>query len=275
MHNTHIILSKILPMNARITATFAALAQRQHTALIPFIMAGDDSLQRTAQLLEALPHAGADIIELGMPFSDPTADGIAIQAAGIRALQAHTTLKDTLALVAQFRTKNTTTPIILMGYYNPIYVYGGERFAKDAAQAGVDGVIIVDLPPEEEAELKPFLDAQSIDLIRLIAPTTDDTRLTTLLQHASGFVYTIAIKGITGAASADEDTLQARLKHIRSSTTLPVVAGFGIRTAQQAAALKGHAHGVVIGSALVDTIHQHGVEAGVALIQEISQALSS
>jgi tryptophan synthase alpha chain len=262
-------------MSARIANTFATLHKQRRTALIPFIMAGDPHAAQTAELLARLPDAGADIIELGMPFSDPTADGPAIQAAAVRALAAKTTLSSTLDLVKHFRNSNAHTPIILMGYYNPIYHYGGAQFAKDAADAGVDGVIIVDLPPEEEAELKPFLIENGIDFIRLIAPTTDDTRLITLLQSATGFVYTIAIKGITGAGSAVQHTLNDRLSQIRSQTSLPVVAGFGIRTPEQAAALRGHASGVVVGSALVDCLHEHGIDAGLQLISEMSQALRS
>lgn len=264
---------KELTMSARIAKTFSLLKEKQQTALIPFVMAGDPDLNSTSLLLERLVASGADIIELGMPFSDPSADGPAIQAAAVRALEAKTTLASTLATVRHFRNSNAATPIILMGYYNPIYHYGSEQFAIDAASAGVDGVIIVDLPPEEEAELKPYLITHHIDFIRLIAPTTDDERLQKLLQSATGFVYTIAIKGITGAGSADQNTLNARLAHIRSQTDLPVVAGFGIRTPEQAAALRGHADGVVIGSALVDCLHEQGLEAGEILLHNISQAL--
>lgn len=263
-------------MTTRIQHTFAALKAANRPALIPFIMAGDTSAQMTAELLNALPEAGADIIELGMPFSDPTADGPAIQAAGVRALAGGMTLTQTLELVRDFRAHNTTTPIILMGYYNPIYVYGGEAFARHAALAGADGVIIVDLPPEEEGELTPHLEANGLALIRLIAPTTDENRLQRLLKTASGFVYTIAIKGITGAASADEGALNARLTQIRAHTDLPVVAGFGIRTPQQAAALKGHADGVVVGSALVEHIANSSngdITQAVEFVKSLSQAL--
>ncbi len=262
-------------MTSRITQTFSKLTAEKRTALIPFIMAGDTSAQITAELLTRLPEAGADIIELGMPFSDPSADGVAIQAAAVRALNGGMTLHKTLELVRDFRAKNHTTPLILMGYYNPIYHYGSTAFAKDAAAAGVDGVIIVDLPPEEEGELIPDLQTHQIDLIRLIAPTTNDARLSKLLASASGFVYTIAIKGITGAGSANQSDLNARLTHIRAQTALPVVAGFGIRTPEQAAALHRHADGVVVGSALVDTIASCNgdLNAPLDFIKELSKAL--
>lgn len=260
-------------MSVRIAQTFASLAAQNRPAIIPFIMAGDDSMERTAHLLEQLPLHGADIIELGMPFSDPSADGLAIQAAATRALSARTTLSSTLAAVRHFRNTNATTPIVLMGYYNPIFHYGVDRFASDAAEVGVDGVIIVDLPPEEEDELKPFLTAKQIDFIRLIAPTTDEARLSTLLTSATGFVYTISIKGITGAASAQQDALNARIQNIKQHTQLPVVAGFGIREPQQAQALAGIADGVVIGSALVDCIYQKGDQAGLEFIQSFANSL--
>ncbi|MFO1241875.1 MAG: tryptophan synthase subunit alpha [Rickettsiales bacterium] len=241
-------------MSQRIAERFAALKAQNKTALIPFIMGGDPTLEASVEILHALPKAGADLIEIGIPFSDPTADGPSIQKAGLRALNAKTTLVKILEMVRGFRIVDAHTPLILMGYYNPVLQYGPERFATDAAKAGVDGIILVDLPPEEEDEITPFLEESGISLVRLIAPTTQGERLKTLLKSASGFVYTIAIKGITGAGSADKQALQTRIKELKSITDLPVVAGFGIRTKTQVDELKGIADGVVVGSALVDAI---------------------
>lgn len=242
-------------MSERLRATFDSLHAQGRTALIPFIMAGDPSTEATAAILDALPAAGADIIELGIPFSDPMADGPAIQAAGNRALAAGMTLRGVLSLAQGFRKKHPEVPLILMGYYNPILQMGLDVFAENAHLSGVDGVIIVDLPPEEQGELHGLLHAKHISFIRLIAPTTGEERLQRLLEDADGFVYTIAVKGITGAGSSTADALGERIAQIRKHTRLPVVAGFGIKTPEQAGALKGVADGVVIGSALVDAIH--------------------
>lgn len=242
-------------MSERLRATFDSLHALGRTALIPFIMAGDPSVEATAAILDALPAAGADIIELGIPFSDPMADGPAIQAAGNRALAAGMTLRAVLSLAQSFRKKHPDVPLILMGYYNPILQMGLDVFAENAHLSGVDGVIIVDLPPEEQGDLHTLLHAKHISFIRLIAPTTGEERLQRLLEDADGFVYTIAVKGITGAGSSTAEALGERIAQIRKHTRLPIVAGFGIKTAEQAAALKGIANGVVIGSALVDAIH--------------------
>ncbi len=237
---------------SRITATFANI---KSLAFIPYIMAGDPSAQATLEIMHGLCDGGADLLELGIPFSDPTADGITIQQAGLRALKGGTTLKSVLQLCGDFRTTNSTTPIILMGYTNPIMQYGYAQFAIDAAKSGVDGVIIVDLPPEEEAELQPFLQMNNIDFVRLIAPTTTGDRLQKLLKNASGFVYNINVKGITGGLSANDTQLQQRINEIRALTSLPVVAGFGIKTPAQVQALKGIADGVVVGSSLIEAIN--------------------
>lgn len=239
---------------SRIAATFARLSTEKKTALIPFIMGGDPDLEKSVEILHSLPKAGADLIEIGIPFSDPTADGPSIQKAGLRALYAKTTLVKILEMVRGFRIVDENTPLILMGYYNPVLQYGPEAFAEDAAKAGVDGIILVDLPPEEEEEITPFLKKHHVALVRLIAPTTTGDRLKTLLNSASGFVYTIAVKGITGAGSADKTALQERIKELKSLINLPVVAGFGIRTKAQVEDLEGIADGVVVGSALVDVI---------------------
>lgn len=254
---------------SRIEAAFTKTKSKKRPALIPFIMGGDGD---TSALLDALVVNGADIIEIGIPFSDPMADGPVIQAAGLRALQAGMSLKKILELVSDFRKRNDATPIILMGYYNPIYRYGAEKFCKDAATAGIDGVIIVDLPPEEEAELTPHLAKNKIDFIRLIAPTSTGERLKKLCATASGFIYYIAVAGITGGKSATKEELQKRLAEIRTHTKLPIAVGFGIKTPEQAAALKDVADAVVVGSALVE-VTQKGVKAAEQFIQQISVAI--
>lgn len=245
-------------MSERLRATFESLHARGQTALIPFIMAGDPSAEVTAAILDALPAAGADIIELGIPFSDPMADGPAIQAAGQRALASGMTLRGVFSLAQSFRKKHPEVPLVLMGYYNPILQMGLDVFTENAHLSGIDGVIVVDLPPEEQEALHTLLRAKHISFIRLIAPTTGEDRLQRLLEDADGFVYTIAVKGITGAGSSTAGALKPRIAQLRHHTRLPVVAGFGIKTPEQAAALKGIADGVVIGSALVDAVHACG-----------------
>ncbi len=238
----------------RIDQCFAALAADHRAGLVTFIMAGDPDLATSLALLKAMPAAGADLVELGMPFTDPMADGPAIQAAGLRALRAGTTLKKTLALVAEFRAGNMTTPLVLMGYYNPIYVYGVERFLADAKAAGVDGLIVVDLPPEEDEELcLPALRA-GLNFIRLATPTTDDARLPAVLANTSGFVYYVSITGITGAATPDYSAVEAAVLRIKRHTSLPVAVGFGVKTAATAAAIAASADAVVVGSALVEVL---------------------
>ncbi len=243
-------------MTTRIQNTFTKLKEQKRTALIPFIMGYDPDEQTSAKILAALPAAGADIIEIGMPFSDPMADGAVIQAAGIRALKAGATVSKIITMVREFRKNNNETPIILMGYFNPVYRYGVEKFCKDAVDAGVDGVIIVDLPPEEEGEMRPHLTATGLDLIRLIAPTSGDDRLPLLATSASGFVYYISITGITGAQTADSNALKKQVEHLRGFTKLPIAVGFGIKTREQVSEVSGFSDAVVVGSALVDAIHQ-------------------
>lgn len=260
-------------MTDRITQCFSALSTQNRAALIPFIMGYDPDAKTTAALLAALPAAGADIIEIGIPFSDPMADGKAIQQAGKRALDAGATVAGILELVRGFRTGNATTPIILMGYYNPIYYYGGEKFCADASAAGVDGLILVDLPPEEENELRPALDRHGMNLIRLIAPTSGDNRLEPLCKSAGGFVYYISITGITGTASADSSALKAKVDHLRNFTKLPIAVGFGIKTAEQVVDVASYADAVVVGSALVDIIAQKGTDAGLEFIRSLAKGL--
>lgn len=236
---------------SRIEKTFAALGR---PALVTFVTAGDPDKGIGQKILDSLPESGADIIELGMPFTDPMADGASIQAANLRALKAGASMQQTLDMVQQFRAKNKTTPIVLMGYYNPILAYKPKAFVQDAAKAGVDGLIIVDLPPEEDSELRQFCSKSGIDLIRLITPTTDESRLKILLQGAGGFLYYVSITGITGAAKPDPAKVAAHVAEIKKHTKLPVAVGFGVKTPQDVTALVKTADAVVVGSALVDTI---------------------
>jgi tryptophan synthase alpha chain len=240
----------------RIGRRFAALRKEGRAALVTFTMAGDPDYATSVAILKALPQAGADVIELGMPFTDPMADGPAIQAAGLRALRAGQTVKKTLAAVRDFRAGDDATPIVLMGYYNPIYIYGVDRFLADAKAAGVDGLIVVDLPPEEDSELcLPALKA-GLNFIRLATPTTDEKRLPTVLTNTSGFVYYVSITGITGAAAPDAGKVAAAVARIKRHTQLPVCVGFGVRTSGQARAIAEDADGVVVGSALVEAVRQ-------------------
>ena len=243
-------------MTTRIDTRFAELKKQGRSAFVTFLMAGDPDPATSLEVIKALPKAGADVIELGMPFTDPMADGPAIQAAGLRALKAGQRMTRTLALVREFRKGDDDTPIVLMGYYNPIYIYGNDRFLADAKAAGVDGLIVVDLPPEEDEELcLPTLKA-GLNFIRLATPTTDDKRLPTVLTNTSGFVYYVSITGITGAAAPDTGKVAAAVTRIKRHTKLPVAVGFGVRTAEQARAIAEAADGVVVGSALVDALHQ-------------------
>ncbi len=240
------------PGGDRLARRFAGVAPR--AALVTFVCGGDPSPELTPAILEALVEGGADILELGMPFSDPMADGPSIQAGNLRALGAGVTLAKLLAIVSGFRARDAETPLVLMGYVNPVLAYGPERFARDAAAAGVDGVILVDLPPEEADEVAPHLAAQGLHLIRLATPTTDDRRLPTVLAGASGFLYHVAVAGITGANSAAEAEVAAAVARLKASTRLPVAVGFGVRTPAQAAMVAAHADAVVVGSAIVDLI---------------------
>jgi tryptophan synthase alpha chain len=242
-------------MTTRIDARFAELAKQGRSAFVTFLMAGDPDPKTSFEIIKSLPQAGADIIEIGMPFTDPMADGPSIQAAGLRALKAGMTLKKTLDMVRAFRKDDDTTPLVLMGYYNPIYIYGVDKFLVDAKTAGVDGLIIVDLPPEEDTELcLPAMKA-GLNFIRLATPTTDDKRLPAVLANTSGFVYYVSITGITGSASADSDAVGAAVARIKRHTRLPVCVGFGIRTPDAARAIAENANGAVVGTALVDALH--------------------
>jgi tryptophan synthase alpha chain len=267
-------------MSTRIDARFNALATEGRAALVTFVMAGDPDPETSLSIVRALPAAGADVLELGMPFTDPMADGPAIQAAGLRALQAGMTLKKTLKLVADFRAGDNETPIVLMGYYNPIYVYGVDRFLVDARAAGVDGLIVVDLPPEEDRELCIPAREAGLNFIRLATPTTDDRRLPKVLENTSGFVYYVSLTGITGAALADYTGVSAAVKRIKGHTGLPIAVGFGVKNADNAAQIARNADGVVVGSALVDALKgslgpnnaagDNSVEAVTALVASIA-----
>ena len=238
----------------RIKARFEALKAENRAGLVTFVTAGDPNAETFAEILAALPDAGADVIEVGMPFTDPMADGPAIEAADLRALAAGMTLPKVIELVRGFRTKNDTTPIVLMGYFNPIYAYGVERFVKDAREAGVDGLIVVDVPPEEDEELGVPARAGGLHMIRLATPTTDDARLPAVVNGASGFIYYVSVAGITGGAAGDVKAVGAAAERIRTASGLPVAVGFGIRTPEQAAAMAREADGVVVGSAIVSLI---------------------
>ena len=241
-------------MTTRIDRRFAELKQQGRAALVTFLTAGDPDEATALAIVKALPAAGADVIELGMPFTDPMADGPAVQAAGLRALNAGQTMVKTLALVREFRKTDDATPIVLMGYYNPIYIYGVEKFIADAKAAGVDGLIIVDLPPEEDDELcLPALKA-GLNFIRLVTPTSDDKRLPAVLKNTSGFVYYVSITGITGAAASDPAQVKAAVARIKGHTRLPVAVGFGVKTGAHARAIAEGADGVVVGSVLVDAV---------------------
>ncbi|MGB0497695.1 MAG: tryptophan synthase subunit alpha [Rubricella sp.] len=238
----------------RIDDTFARLKAEGKAAFVSFIMAGDPDRATCQAVLDGLPEAGVDIIELGMPFTDPMADGPAIQRAGQRALEAGMTLDLTLDMVRAFRARNTTTPIVLMGYYNPIYSKGVDRFLAEASAAGVDGLIVVDLPPEEDAELCLPAQAAGINFIRLATPTTDDRRLPAVLRNTSGFVYYVSITGITGSAEANAGKVGPEIARIKNETDLPVCVGFGIKSPEAATEMAKVADGVVVGSAIVDRI---------------------
>ncbi|MDB5595478.1 MAG: trpA [Hyphomicrobiales bacterium] len=241
-------------MTTRLDTRFAACRAEGRAALVTFLMCGDPDPQTSLELLKALPMAGADVIEIGMPFTDPMADGPSIQAAGLRALAAGMTLNKTLALVRAFRESDDQTPIVLMGYFNPIYVHGVPSFVIEAKASGVDGLIVVDLPPEEDDELcLPALEA-GLSFIRLATPTTDAARLPKVLTNTSGFVYYVSITGITGAATPDYSRVSDAVKRIKAHTDLPIAVGFGVKNAQSAAEIAAHADGVVVGTALVDAL---------------------
>ena len=261
-------------MSGRIERRFAALREDGRSGLVTFTMMGDPDIETSFEILRGLPAAGADIIEIGSPFTDPMADGPVIQVAGQRALKAGITLEKTIALVRRFRETDGETPLILMGYYNPIYIYGVERFLGDALDAGLDGLIIVDLPPEEDNELcLPALEA-GLAFIRLTAPTTDDARLPRVLANSSGFVYYISITGITGADGASSQSIAAAVERLRRHTKLPIAVGFGIKTPEQVAAVAGSADAAVVGSAIISAIENSLNGASAATPQTVDAALS-
>lgn len=240
--------------SGRIEARFETLRVEGRAAFVPFIMAADPDYDTSLEILKGLPGAGADMIEIGVMYSDPMADGPAIQAAGLRARAGGARVTRTLEMVRTFRESDATTPLILMGYYNPIYIYGVEKFLADARAAGVDGLIVVDLPPEEDSELCiPALEA-GMHFIRLATPTTDDARLPAVLANTSGFVYYVAVTGITGTKSADTSTIHAAVTRLKRHTDLPIAVGFGIKTPEQAGAVAEVADATVVGSAIVQTI---------------------
>ncbi|MHC8596736.1 tryptophan synthase subunit alpha [Arenicellales bacterium IMCC55707] len=241
----------------RIASTFSRLSKEHRAGLVTFITAGDPNLQTSLEILHRLPSAGADIIEIGMPFSDPMADGPAIQAASLRSLANGGSLRATLEMVRSFREKNQTTPLILMGYFNPIYQYGTTQFVNDAASAGVDGLIMVDLPPEEDDELCDPARTAGLHWIRLVTPTTNAGRLSDVLANSSGFVYYVSIAGITGTQSAAAASIEKAVQQIKSKSDLPVAVGFGIKTREQVKEIGNIAEGVVVGSAIVNEIEQN------------------
>ena len=248
-------------MTTRIDARFAELKKQGRSAFITFVMAGDPDPATSLEIIKALPSAGSDVIEIGMPFTDPMADGPSVQAAGLRALKAGMTLKKTLAMVREFRKADDVTPLVLMGYYNPIYIYGVDQFFADAKAAGVDGLIVVDLPPEEDSELCLPAVKAGLNFIRLATPTTDDRRLPAVLANTSGFVYYVSVTGITGSAAADSAAVAQAVARIKRHTKLPVCVGFGIRTPEAARAIAADADGAVVGSALVDVL-RNSLDAG-------------
>jgi len=268
-------------MTERMDRRFAALAEENRPALVTYFMGGDPDYDTSLAVMRAMPAAGADIIELGMPFSDPMADGPAIQAAGLRALRGGQTLKKTLGLLRAFRQEDRDTPVVMMGYYNPIYTYGVDSFLADAVEAGLDGLIIVDLPPEMDDELCLPALARGISFIRLATPTTDDKRLPTVLNNTSGFVYYVSMTGITGSALPDTGKVAGAVRRIKRHTSLPVCVGFGIKTGENARVIGASADGVVVGTAIVSAIadtldaDNHATANTVAAVSELVRSLSA
>ncbi len=258
----------------RIDKRFAALKQEGRSGFVAYVSAGDPDHDTSLEIIRGLPKAGADVIELGMPFTDPMADGPAIQASGLRALRAGANMNKTLDLVRGFRSGDDDTPIVLMGYYNPIYVYGVDRFLADAKQAGVDGLIIVDLPPEEDSELcLPALEA-GLNFIRLATPTTDDKRLPAVLKNTSGFVYYVSMTGVTGTKDVNTDHVTGAVARLRSHSDLPVAVGFGIKTPDQVRAVGAAANAAVVGSALVSKIAETLTEDGRPTPKTVPESLA-
>lgn len=265
---------------SRLQNRFAELKAENRAALVTFITAGDPDYATSLSILKGLPDAGADVIELGMPFTDPMADGPAIQLANIRALAGKQGMQQTLQMVREFREGNQSTPLVLMGYYNPIFVYGVERFISDAKEAGVDGLIVVDLPPEHNDELCEPAQSAGIDFIRLTTPTTDDERLPTVLAGSSGFVYYVSVAGVTGAGAATMDHVEEAVARLRRHTDLPLCIGFGIRTPKHAAEVAKRAEGAVVGSALIDKIAeakspQQAIDGVLGLCRELAEGVRS
>ena len=266
-------MNDLVTGRARIDARFEKLQAEGRAALVTYVMSGDPDQETSVEIMAGLPAAGADIIELGMAFTDPMADGPSIQVAGLRALKAGITLEKTMAMAAAFRRHDTETPIVLMGYYNPIHAYGVPAFLATAKTSGIDGLIIVDLPPEEDAELcLPAIEA-GLSFIRLATPTTDDARLVKVLQNTSGFVYYVSYTGITGAGSADADTVGKAVSRIRRHTDLPIAVGFGIRTPEQARGIASVADGTVVGSAFIDALRNSLAADGTATATTVSAVL--
>jgi tryptophan synthase alpha chain len=271
--------------STRIDTRFADLKRQGRAALVTFLTAGDPDTETSLAILKALPDAGADVIEVGMPFTDPMADGPAIQASSQRALKAGQTMVKTLAMIRAFRAADDKTPIVLMGYYNPIYIYGVEKFLTDAKAAGIDGLIVVDLPPEEDDELcLPTIQA-GLNFIRLATPTTDDKRAPTVFKNTSGFVYYVSVLGITGTKTPDLKSVEQNVIRLKGHTKLPIAVGFGVRTAEQARSIARNADGVVVGTALVNAVKNNLTDAGKptpntvkavhALVSEIAQGVRS
>jgi tryptophan synthase alpha chain len=261
---------------SRIAGRFAELKAAGRKAFIPFLSAGDPNAETCFAMLEKLPAAGADIIELGMPFSDPMADGPAVQASSLRALKSGANMIHTLELVKKFRKGDSKTPIVLMGYFNPIHAYGAARFTRDAAAAGADGLIVVDLPPEEDEVLRLPAKAQGLDIIRLATPTSDDARLATILKDASGFIYYVSITGVTGTKNFDPSQVEAAVARIRKATALPIAVGFGVKTPAHAAEIARIADAVVVGSAIVGHIAEKaGDPALAASVVELCRSLAA
>ena len=259
-------------MTQRITQTFAALSAANSTAFVAYIMGGDPDRATSQAVLNALPENGVDVIELGMPFTDPAADGPTIEEAGLRSLAAGTTLTTILEMASEFRKTNDTTPIIIMGYCNPVHHMGYANFAKAAKEAGIDGAIIVDLPPEEDSELRSAFTEHDLALIRLATPTTDEARLPRVVEGTKGFVYYVSMTGITGAAFSQAGSVTEQVAKVRQASGLPVVVGFGVKTPKRAAEVAKDADGVVVGSAIVKELHENGPKAALALVKSLADA---
>ena len=262
-------------MTKRIDTTFAQLKSQGKSAFVAYMMGGDPDRATSMELLKAMPDAGVDIIELGIPFTDPMADGPVIEEAGIRARASGTTLTSVLEMATDFRKDNVTTPIIVMGYCNPIHQMGYEAFAANAKQAGVDGAIIVDLPPEEDADLRAAFAVHDLALIRLATPTTDQARLPKVVEGTKGFVYYVSMTGVTGAALSKPGAIKDQVAKVRDASGLPVVVGFGVKTPERAKEIASDADGVVVGTAIVKSMHEAGVDGALDLIRSLSDATHS